>query len=189
MDTWVEGGLKKGWSFHGQPHFMESAQVPSLGLGAACRLGIRPSSLRLGGRPSSLHTGSCPRSSGGSRGCLGRSQRERYRDRLFLCNKTAFFPHVLSMICVLFVVEWVSTQAGAGTELRAVGALNRGAEPRGWYCYRTLMCIWLCSPSWCRHRADGGWPSEQRRRATRVVLLPDPDVHMAVPPRLVQAPS
>ncbi|XXG77672.1 hypothetical protein AAC387_Pa08g1780 [Persea americana] len=75
------------------------------------------------------------------------------------------------------------------TELRAVGSLNRGAEPRGWYCYRTLMCLWLCRPSWCRHQVEGGWLSEQRRRAARVVLLPDPDVLMAVLPKLVQALS
>ncbi|XXG46964.1 hypothetical protein AAC387_Pa02g1686 [Persea americana] len=75
------------------------------------------------------------------------------------------------------------------TALRAVGPLNRGAEPRGWYCYRTLTCIWLCRPHWCRHRAEGDWPSEQRRRAARVVLLPDPNVHLAVPPQRVQAPS
>ncbi|XXG75112.1 hypothetical protein AAC387_Pa07g3692 [Persea americana] len=34
-----------------------------------------------------------------------------------------------------------------------------------------------------------GWPSEQRRRAARVVLLPDPDMLLAVPPELVKAPS
>ena len=79
--------------------------------------------------------------------------------------------------------------AGADTELRTVGPLNRGARPRGWYCYRTLRCIWPCRQSWWRHRAKDGWLSEQRRRAARVVLLPDPEVHMAVPPELVEAPS
>ncbi|KAJ8619482.1 hypothetical protein MRB53_028011 [Persea americana] len=64
-----------------------------------------------------------------------------------------------------------AARAGEGTELRTVGPLNRGAEPRGW------------------HRAQDGWPSEQRRRAARVVPLPDPDMLMAVPPELVKAPS
>ncbi|KAJ8650882.1 hypothetical protein MRB53_003905 [Persea americana] len=79
--------------------------------------------------------------------------------------------------------------AGGGTELRTVGPLSRGAGPRGWYCYQTLRCIWPCRQSWWKHRAKDGWPSEQRRRAARVVLLPDPEVHMAVPPELVEAPS
>ncbi|XXG47104.1 hypothetical protein AAC387_Pa02g1803 [Persea americana] len=101
-----------------------------------------------------------------------------------------------------------AARAGEGTELRAVGPLNRGAEPRGWtvgplnrgaelrgwYCYRTLMLMavppeLVKAPSLGRHRAQDGWPFEQRRRAARVVLLPDPDVLTAVPPELVKAPS
>ena len=61
MDTWVEGGLEKDWGFYGQPHFKESAPVPSLGLGAACRLGIRPSSTsEVAPTPSALEVAPAP---------------------------------------------------------------------------------------------------------------------------------
>ncbi|XXG54908.1 hypothetical protein AAC387_Pa03g2676 [Persea americana] len=62
-----------------------------------------------------------------------------------------------------------------------------GSE-RARYWYRTLMLLAVL-PRLVQAPSSGGWPSEQRCRAARVVLLPDPDMHLAVPPQLVQAPS